>query len=629
MKKLLCLVVAIVMLLASVGVSAKEAGVYTELYSTELNTIDYVDGTLTALNFFANIVELGLTYFDSYGLMRPGLAENWSVSEDGTVYTFYLRPDYYWVDCEGKKAEKLTANDFVTAIKHILDPNGANDSANSVYDAIVGAKEYYDAMVAGTNPDFETVGVKALDEMTVQYTLRGPLPYFLGMMSLNVFFPVPTEFFAEHEETYGTSAEDLLYCGPYYCSTFDFEYQRVYELNKECFLADQCSVNTVVYRYNKEATSNGAELFLRGDMDRVTLSLDLVKEWLNDPEKKNYYCSEGMNNMNYWIAFNFNPQFEAEFEPDNWYKAVNTESFRKSLFYGFNVYPYAQTFNEWDYKNIIAKTYTRPDLVTVGTKDYIQLSGLDEYSSQDLLYDEAKALEYKEQAIKDLTEKGVTFPIKMKVPYNTASAAIQKRYQVLESQLEGLLGTDYIDLILVPYSGSSFNKDVRNTCDWAFMELGWGPDYVDPMSQFDPVLSCSIGENWGRIYLAEEYYDETLGYGEVEKKAREANAILTDNDLRYETFAEAEKMLLDEALVIPAFRGGGTFQATYIIPYTSATGQFGDGGARYSFAKFAKLSDHPISYDEYNEIYAQYLVDRDAARAAYETEKLAYQVPAK
>lgn len=628
MKKLLCLVFAAVMLFASVGMAKEDASVYTELYSTELNTIDYVDGTLTALSTFAYTCELGLTYFDNFGLMRPGLAENWSVSEDGCVYTFHIRPDTWWVDCEGEKIAPVTANDFVTACKHILDPDpehGGDDSANTVYDAIVGAKEYYDAKVAGEDPDYSTVGIQALDDMTVQYTLRGPLPYFLGMLGNNVWYPVPTEFYEEHYETYGTSAEDLLYCGCYYCESFDFEYQRVFKRNAECFLNDKVTVDTLIYRYNKEATSNGAELFLRGDMDRVTLNMDLVKEWMSDETKKNYYCPEGLNNMSYWIAFNFDPQVEPEFEPENWLKAVNNVNFRKSLFYGFNAYPYCQVINEWDYKDNNITTYTRPDLVNVGTLDYTELSGLDEYSHQDLLFDEAKALEYKATAIEELTALGVTFPIKMKCTYNT-SATTEKRYQVLKSQLESTLGSDYIQIILEPYSGSSFNADVRNAGNWQFMELGWGPDYADPMSQFDPILLCSIGKNWGKIYLATEYYDETLGYGEVEKKAREANAILTDNDLRYKTFAEAEKMLLDSALVIPAYRGGGSYQATYIIPFTGATGQFGDGGARYSYAKFAQISDHPISYDEYQQLHEQYLIDREAARVAYETEKLAYVV---
>ena len=167
---------------------------------------------------------------------------------------------------------------------------------------------------------------------------------------------------------------------------------------------------------------------------------------------------------------------------------------------------------------------------------------------------------------------------------------------------------------------------MRNAGDWAMLELGWGPDYADPMSQFDPVLLTSIGKNWGRLYLAEDYYDESVGYGDVEKKALEANAITNDFDLRYTTFAEAEKILLDEALVIPCYRGGGGFQASRIVPFTQCTGQMGDGGARNAIV-FAQMSDHPISEEEYQAYREQYLVDRAAARTAYLEESAAYQIP--
>lgn len=127
-----------------------------------------------------------------------------------------------------------------------------------------------------------------------------------------------------------------------------------------------------------------------------------------------------------------------------------------------------------------------------------------------------EAIKFKEAAIAELTGK-VTFPIQITMPYNVSNNATTKRVQVVEQQMEGVLGTDFIDIILIGYSGSSFNAEVRNPGKWSMIELGWGADYADPMSAFDPLLVSSIGKNWGSIYLATEYYDEALGYGTFEK----------------------------------------------------------------------------------------------------------------
>ena len=595
---------------------------FTELYSSELKTLDYLDSTLTALSTFAYNCEMGLVYFDNFGLMRPGVAKNWSISDDGTVYTFYLRDNINWVDHKGNVVTKVTAHDFVTAAQHILDQENPTGVANTLYNNLAGAKAFFDKETT----DFGTVGIKALDDYTLQYTLIGPSAYFLRMLGNNVWFPIPTDFYKEHKETFGTSCEDLLYNGAYYCSSYEYEYERVMKKNEDYLNANLITIGTVTYRYNKEASANGAELFLRGDTDKVTLTNDIAKEWMNDDAKKDKYHTAPLNNMSYWIAFNFDPQYEAEYEPENWKVAVNNVNFRKAFFYGFNSHTYNSVINEWNYAANTLTTYSRQDLVSVGSKDYLELGGLDEYSKLDYLFDEAKALEFKAAALKDLEGK-VTLPVKIKVTYNT-SGTTSTRYQVMEQQLEKVLGSDFIDLILVPYSGSSFNADVRNAGDWAMMELGWGPDFADPMSQFDPMLKTSIGKNWGKVYLATEYYDASLEYGEVEKAALKADAIKDDFDARYIAFAEAEKIILDQALVVPCYRGGGGFQASRIVPFTQCTGQMGDGGARNSVV-FAKIADHPISEAEYQAAKEQYLKDRDAAREAYAKESAEYQIPAK
>lgn len=143
----------------------------------------------------------------------------------------------------------------------------------------VGA-DYYD----GTTTDFSTVGIKALDDYTVEYTLVAPLPYFIKMVSLNPWFPAQADFLAEQGDQFGTSNDTLLYCGAYLFDTFEPEYQRVLVMNENYWHSDIISIKKLVWKYNKEASANGPELYLRGETDKVTLGTDIIEEWKADPE---------------------------------------------------------------------------------------------------------------------------------------------------------------------------------------------------------------------------------------------------------------------------------------------------------------------------------------------------------
>lgn len=134
------------------------------------------------------------------------------------------------------------------------------------------------------------------------------------------------------------------------------------------------------------------------------------------------------------------------------------------------------------------------------------------------------------------------------------------------------------------------------------------------MSAFDPLLVTSIGKNWGCIYLATEYYDEALGYGTFEKMALEANAIVNDLPARYEAFAAAEKFLLDEAFVIPAYKSAGGYQASKLDPFSGWTSQMGEYGLRK--LKGAVVMDHSMSLEEYAQAQAAYIEARTQARLA-------------
>ena len=253
---------------------------YTQVYSAEVSTMNYLQSTATDVTVLGSLCVDGLVEFDRYGVMQPCLAESWDVSDDGTVYTFHLRQGVKWYTYEGEEYAEVKAGDFVAAAEYVLNAANASKVSNTLYHNIAGAKDYYD----GITVDFSTVGIKALDDYTVEYTLVAPLPYFIKMVSLNPWFPAQADFLAEQGDQFGTSNDTLLYCGAYLFDTFEPEYQRVLVMNENYWHSDIISIKKLVWKYNKEASANGPELYLRGETDKVTLGTDIIEEWKADPE---------------------------------------------------------------------------------------------------------------------------------------------------------------------------------------------------------------------------------------------------------------------------------------------------------------------------------------------------------
>lgn len=339
---------------------------YTQVYSAEVSTLNYLQSTATDVTVLGSLCVDGLVEFDRYGVMQPCLAESWDVSDDGTVYTFHLRQGVKWYTYEGEEYAEVKAGDFVAAAEYVLNAANASKVSNTLYHNIAGAKDYYDGITA----DFSTVGIKALDDYTVEYTLVAPLPYFIKMVSLNPWFPAQADFLAEQGDQFGTSNDTLLYCGAYLFDTFEPEYQRVLVMNENYWHSDIISIKKLVWKYNKEASANGPELYLRGETDKVTLGTDIIEEWKADPDLWDQVHPAQLTNMSYWMGFNFNPQFEEQYNPSAWKIAANNLNFRKAMFYGYDRYAATMTLDAYTYKEKCINTYSRPGLVQVNDVDY-------------------------------------------------------------------------------------------------------------------------------------------------------------------------------------------------------------------------------------------------------------------
>ena len=422
MKRLFALMLAMMMLITacssggteSSGDNVAEVQEYRIVYSGEVTTLNYlVTSSTNEFAIAANLVDTLIDY-DRYGVVQPCLATEWSVSDDGLVWTFKLREGVKWLTHEGEEYAEVTAQDFVDAMKYILNPANESRTANIAYSVLKNAEEYYNGEIT----DFEQVGVKAIDKYTLEYTLKEPTPYFLSMLTYVCFFPVNGQFLEEVGDKFGTDNLNLLYNGAYILETFEPQNRRVLVANEDYWDKENVHIKKIVHTYNKEAATLAPELFLRGEVDYATISSDILDEWMSDPEKEAMIRPNRTSFYSYFYCFNFDPQFPEEYEPDNWKIVVNNRNFRKSLFHALDRKAAMLTAEPYDPEKRISNTITPKNFVDLDGVDYTQLGSLADISNRDS-FNEKLALEYKEKALQELEGKA-KFPVKVLMPYNTS-----------------------------------------------------------------------------------------------------------------------------------------------------------------------------------------------------------------
>ena len=582
----------------------RESEDYYTVYSSEVTSLNYlVTSTTAEFAIVTNCVD-GLVEHNHLGIIQPCLAESWTVSEDGLVWTFNIKKGIKWVTYDGQIYGEVTAHDWVAAHKYGFNPANASKNANIVYEAVKNGKEYYNGEIT----DWEEVGIKALDDYTLQYTLNRPIPYFLTMLTYVSFLPVNGQFLEEVGEEFGTDHTKILYNGAYRISEWVPQDYRIMVKNEHYWDKDKIYIKQLNYRYNKEAGSLAPDLFLQGEISGTGLSTEILNDWMNDPVKKEMVTPVLPSFYSYFYAFNFDPKFDEEYEPDNWKIAVNNKNFRKSIFHGLDRVAAMMTAEPYNPQNKIINTITPKNFVSYGGKDFTQYGPLADIVDRDSFNPEL-ALEYRDKAKAELEGKA-KFPVKVMMPYNSTSSSWAQRCIVIEQQLEGLLGQDYIDIIPVPMPGTNFLAN-RRTGNYALMECNWGPDYCDPETYADPFYPpAKMNYNWPE--KAEGYTDPN-GKSRYENLVDEAKAETTDLAKRFEKFAIAEAFLIEEAFVIPYGLGGGGYQATKVEPFTSPWAPFGMDSYKW---KGQIIMEKPLNMQEWQARYEKWQAEREAALAA-------------
>ena len=600
MKKIIAFVLCLALCLGMTSAFADSA--YRTLYSAEITSLNYLTtATTNEFSLAANVIDT-LVEYDKYGQVQPSLAESWEYDEATLTYTFKIREGAKWVKADGTVYADVTAHDFVTAAKYILDAANASSTANIFYSVIAGAEAYYlgtSTPEEGAEPypvmDWETVGVKALDDYTLQYTLVEPCPYFLSMVTYVCFMPVNADFLAEKGADFGvaTSNDNILYNGAYYLSVFKPQEKRVYAKNETNWDAENVFITSIEQTYNKEAGTLSPELFKQGEVDDASITTAIASEWLSSEETADLIRPVRQSGFySYWMLFNFDPQFDAEYEPENWKIVVNNENFRKAFYYGLDRVKSKMVMEPDNPESILFNTVTPPQFVSINGVDYTAMGALAAITDLGTdTFNETLAKEYMDKAVAELKTAGATFPVKMLMPYNPSSSAWAEECVVMEQQLEGLFGTDVIDIIVEAGPSSGFLKEVRRSGKYAFMKCNWGPDYADPNTYTDPFYEGTY--NWPN--LATEYIGED-GVSEYYKLVDAAREITNDLNARYDAYATAEAFLIEKALVIPYGYDNGGYTASRLNPFEGQFAPFGISNERY---KGQKLLDAPMSTDQY------------------------------
>ena len=601
MKKKQALALAIFALIAiGQAWSQRKSGDYTEVYSGEVTTLNYlISGSENEHFMFANMVD-NLIEYDQYGVLKPALAESWTSSADGLVWTFKLRKGVQWFTSDAKAYAEVQAQDWVDAAKYILTKTNASTISDPLSSVIKNADEYYEGKIS----DFSQVGVKAVDAYTLQYTLKLPVPYFVSMLSYVTYLPVNGKFLAEKGTLFGRDNKNILANGAYLMTEFEPQVTRVLTKNKKYWDQKNVHIPRLIFKYNKESATLAPELFLRGEVSYSVIPSTILDTWMKDPAKKAQIHPARVSSYTYFYGFNFKPTFAAEYEPANWAVAVNNQSFRKAIYHALDRKAAMLTAEPYAPDRRLQSTVTPRGFASAGGLDYVAMGDLLTIANTNSL-NKARALELKAAAMKELAGKA-TFPVKIMMPYNSSGSEWTNRVQVVEQQLEGLLGTDFIDVIPVSFPPTGFLSATRRSGNFAMQELNWGPDYADPQTYTDPFVS---GANY--VFLdSSTAFKLADGKTSYDVLVEAAMAETTNMKKRFELFAKAEAYLINEAIIIPYARGGGGFEASKLEPFTYPYAPFGLSVLKY---KGQVVLPKALSTEEYSKLESAWNKAREAA----------------
>ena len=335
----------------------------------------------------------GLMEYDAENVQQPALAESYEVSDDGLTYTFHIREGVKWVDSQGREVADLTADDFVAGMQHMMDAMGGLEYL--VQGVIVGANEY----INGESTDFSTVGVKAVDDYTLEYTLTQDTPYFLTMLSYGVFAPLSRSYYEGQggqfgqgtgSGNYGTDPDHIAYCGPFLVTSYTEGNSIVMKANPSYWNKDNQNIKTLnwVFEDGTDVTKAYNDC-LAGTLTSVALNTSTIetakadgnfdKNVIVTDTEATTYC--GFINTNRKAFANFNDATVTKSEKTVWdaqrtFVAMQNKDFRLALVTSLDRASYNAQREGEDLKlNNLRNSYTPGTFVTLPEEVTVDING--------------------------------------------------------------------------------------------------------------------------------------------------------------------------------------------------------------------------------------------------------------
>ena len=617
----------------------QEVDSYSMLYAFNITTLDYLyDNHSTNGDFTANFTE-GLLTQDNHGALIPGMATKWESNADASVWTFTIRDNATWSTSSGEVYAKVTAEDFVTGLKHAADSKSL--VLGLVKDMIKGLAEY----AAGTGK-WEDVGIKA-EGNKLTYTLNTGIGYFDGLTTYNVLRPVNAEFLASKGDKFGAvDPSSILYNGCYILSSVVAGQEVKFDANPNYYDKDNVHVQhvTVTYTDGKDPMQN-FNMFVNGEVTTTAIQLgqpEMVAK-ANELYKDNMF--KGMtNSTSFWGAFNWDRQAYALFtdatksttakttdqQKADTKAAILNKNFRLGVYAGYSEKAYYEVALGEIAEDRARNTLTPYTFAALSTGEsygslvskYIvqvnpDLAGIDLTDGHDAWYNPERAKMFMEKAKAELGDSVKEWPVHLDVIEDGTDEMGKNMALAMQKSIEDAIG-DYVKIDLIFMDNSEqvndafFNNTVGedNSMDVAF-SAGWGPDYGDPYTYihcFDPedgdmllysgITPKTLLEPGTERLASQEAALEAIGLKSIKALMDEANACIGDE--RIDKFAQVEAFLLGNGILRPFATRGAGLGVSKVKPFSAGYGLYGQASTNVvPYFKYMVVYDQPITAEEY------------------------------
>ena len=613
-----------------------------ETTSYELQSMDYVVSAKTEDHEFnANFVD-GLLENDTYGNLKDCIAESYEQSEDGLKWTFHLKKGINWVTNTEEVYDEVKAEDFVTGLRHGVE--FSSETAWLLEGIIKGYAEYEASDFS--DAEWEKVGIKAVDDYTLEFTLEQPAPYFPSMTCYAVLYPINRTFLEGKGEgcalgkpnieacQFGVVAPDaILYNGGFVLESNDIKSSTVLKKNNSYWDAENVHLDSV-----KRIYDDGSDPYsvIRGFESGTYAASAISPLWEDfDSYMKKYdgFVNASLpDHSTFGVVFNMNRQV---FDQSNYceknpeanaptHKAIMNENFRKALRAAYDVKAYNMvTSPESIALSMIRNINNDSNIVRASdgksygelvNEAYAEIAGDEKADLSDGQYpwlSKETALKYIEAA----KAEGIEFPVHLDMLVDETSKARSDRGRSMKDSIEANTDGNIIIELVMRDNDTVTNIAYRNN-DPAAMDYdistftGWGPDYADPKTFVDiysPVSGYymkAMGlENAPLDTATDKDIKDLAGLAEYEKLYKAADAIVDDMDARYKAFAQADACLVKHAFYIPTSTNTRSVRVSHVVPFTRYYSVCGMTEYKY---KGMQLQSDIVTSADYDAAYAKW-----------------------